>query len=183
MLRGSLPPASLDMAQDALAAARQLEDPELIARALIACGMLAFYSAEVAQRFFDEAIDLVRTTGDRLALCQIRRLQTFVGTTAGDPTGARAAAEEGRDLAAVIGDRSESRFSRLWLSVALMQQGNLTDARRVLGSLADEVDAAEDRAIQDLCLCGSRPGARRPKSGARGASRIGIRAASRLSDG
>jgi hypothetical protein len=56
VLRGSLPPASLDMAQDALAAARQLEDPELIARALIACGMLAFYSAEVAQRFFDEAI-------------------------------------------------------------------------------------------------------------------------------
>lgn len=147
-------PASPETAQDALATARQLDDPELIARALIACGMLAFYSADAGRRFFDEAIDLVRASGDRLALCQIRRLQAFAGTMAGDPTGARAAAEEGHALADAIGEVSESRFCRLWLGIALMMQADLTGAEHVLRSVADEAEAIDDRAIKTFVHVG-----------------------------
>ena len=45
-------PRRLDRAQEALAIARELDDPALIARALIACGMLTIYSAEEAQQIF-----------------------------------------------------------------------------------------------------------------------------------
>ncbi|MGK2865184.1 MAG: helix-turn-helix transcriptional regulator, partial [Mycobacterium sp.] len=145
-------PASLDMARDALATARRLDDPALIARALIACGMLTFYRADVAQGFFDEAIDLVRVSGDRLAMCQIRSSQAFVGTMAGDPTGTRAAAEEGRDLADEVGEVSESRLCRLWLGIALMMQGNLTAAEKVLRSVADDAQADHDLAIKVFIL-------------------------------
>ena len=39
-------PMDLGRAQEALTVARQLDDPALIARALIACGMLSIYGAE-----------------------------------------------------------------------------------------------------------------------------------------
>ena len=53
-------PTELSRAQEALAIARRLDSPALIAQTLIACGMLAFYDAETAQQYFAEAIDLVR---------------------------------------------------------------------------------------------------------------------------
>ena len=41
---------------------RQLDDPAPIIRALNACGMLAFYDAELTQRYFGEAVDMVRAS-------------------------------------------------------------------------------------------------------------------------
>ncbi|MBW0017314.1 MAG: LuxR family transcriptional regulator [Mycobacterium sp.] len=137
-------PTGLDRAREALAVARQLDDPALIARALMACGMLAVYSAEVAQPYFAEAIDMVRAAGDRWALCQILTGTAVMASLAGKPMAVRAAAEEGRDLADALGDRFFSRNCRVWLGLALMQQGDLADARRVLRGLADEAQAAGD---------------------------------------
>jgi DNA-binding CsgD family transcriptional regulator len=137
-------PASLDRAREALAVARRLDDPGLIARALIACGMLAAYSAEVAQPYFAEAIDLARAAGDRGTLSQILLWSASVAGFAGEPIPARAAAEEGRDLAVAIGDRFLSRNCRVWLSMALTAEGDLAGADRVLRGLADEAEAAGD---------------------------------------
>jgi DNA-binding CsgD family transcriptional regulator len=137
-------PASLDRAREALAIARQLDDPALIARALIACGLAAAYSAEVATPYFAEAIDLVRAAGDRWTLCQILNWTASMAYVAGEPMAARAAAEEGRDLADALGDRFFSRSCRLWLGWALMDQGDLADASQVLRSLPDVADAAGD---------------------------------------
>ncbi len=136
--------ASPDRARQALAIARQLDDPALIARALIACGMLAVYSAEVAQPYFTEAIDVVRAAGDRWTLCQILAYQAVIACIAGEPTAARASAEEGRDLADGLGDGFVSRICRVWLCSALARQGELAEAGRVLRSLADEAEAAGD---------------------------------------
>jgi predicted ATPase/class 3 adenylate cyclase/DNA-binding CsgD family transcriptional regulator len=134
----------LTAAQDALAVARQLDDPALLARALITCGMSAVYDAEVAQPYFAESTELVRAAGDRWSLCQILSHQATAAAMAGEPIATRVAAEEGRDLADAIGDPFYSRNCRTWLVVALMMQGNLAEAAEVARSLAAEAADAGD---------------------------------------
>lgn len=137
-------PTDLDRAQKALATARQLDDPALIAEALTACGMLALYSADVAQQYFSEAIDLLRAADDRWRLSRIFGYLAVVGVYAGDPVSARAAAENGRDLADALGDRFLSRSCRLWLGAALWTQGHCAPANCLVRDLIDEADAARD---------------------------------------
>ena len=55
---------SMEQAQQALAIAREVDDPALLARALTACGGIAVYDAEVARPYFAEAIGLARAIGD-----------------------------------------------------------------------------------------------------------------------
>src|SRR5262249_8652927 len=97
---------SLDQAQQALAIAREVDDPALLARALTACGSIAGYSsnAELARACFSEAIELARAVGDRWRLSQILAWQAAANLP-GDLLAVRAAAEEGRDLAEAFGDR------------------------------------------------------------------------------
>ena len=137
-------PTEPSRAQEALAIARRLDDRALIAQALIACGMLAFYDAEAAEQYFTEAIDMVRVAGDQWSLCQIFSHQATVGCFAGEPIAARAAAEAGRDLADALGDQYISRGCRAWLVNALTNQGDLAHAARVGRALADEAETAAD---------------------------------------
>jgi predicted ATPase/class 3 adenylate cyclase/DNA-binding CsgD family transcriptional regulator len=137
-------PTELSRAQQALDIARDLNDSALVAQNLIACGMLCFYSAKMAQQYFAEAIDLVRAAGDRWSLCQIFSHLSTVGLMAGDPIATLAAAEQGRDLADALGDGFFSRTCRSWLVCALTMQGDLVQAGRVAHALADEAEAAED---------------------------------------
>ena len=65
---------SLDQAQQALAIAREVNDPALLARALTACGITAtgvVGDPEVARPYFAEAIGLARALDDRWRLSQI----------------------------------------------------------------------------------------------------------------
>ena len=96
---------SMEQAHQALAIAREVDDPALLARALTACGGIAVYDPEVARPYFAEAIGLARSIGDGWRLSQILSWQAFGAVMAGDPIAVRAAAEEGRDLADAIGDR------------------------------------------------------------------------------
>ena len=97
---------SPDQAQQALAIAREVDDPALLARALTACGYIAaYFDAEAARAYLAEAIGLARALGDRWRLSQILIAQAAAARAAGNPLAARAAAEEGRDLAEAIGDR------------------------------------------------------------------------------
>ncbi len=59
----------LDQAQHALALARDIDDPALLARALTACGFTAAYSsnAELARACFTEATELARAVGRSVA--------------------------------------------------------------------------------------------------------------------
>ena len=59
---------------------------------------------------------LARASGDRWRLSQILGWQAYAAIVAGDPIAARAAGEEGRDLADAIGDRFVSRGCRCWAS-------------------------------------------------------------------
>ena len=81
-------PASLQQAEEALAAARNLDDQGHIVRSLMGCGMLGFFNPEVAGPYLAAATALARATGDRLALCHLLGYQTFVGCVAGEPIAA-----------------------------------------------------------------------------------------------
>ena len=99
----------LDHAEQALALARDLDDPPLLVRALTACGSAAVYDTDVALRYFAEAIDLARGLGDKWRLSQILAQQAQSALVTGDPIALRASAEEGREIAEAIGDRFGSR--------------------------------------------------------------------------
>ena len=136
---------SLDQAQQALAIAREVDDPALLARALTACGFIAgYFDAEAARAYLAEAIGLARALGDRWRLSQILGWQAVAALAAGDPIAARAAAEEGRDLADAIGDRFHSRLCRVCLGVAQVFQGDLAGAVAQFAEVAAEAEAAHD---------------------------------------
>ena len=136
---------SMDQAQQALAIAREVDEPAVLARALTACGVVAgYYDREVARPYFDEAIGLARAIGDRWRLSQILALQAQGAAIAGDPFAVRAAGEEGRDLADAIGDGSNSRACRFWLGLAQATSGDLAGAVTQFGEVAAESEAAHD---------------------------------------
>ena len=145
---------TLDQAQQALAIARELDDPALLARTLTACGFIAgtSYNAEMARACFTEAIGLARTLDDRWRLSQILAWQAVGAHTAGDPLGQHVAAEEGRDLADAIGDRFNSRVCRFSLATAQMMSGDLAGAVTQFGEVAAEAQVAHDEIWSVLSL-------------------------------
>jgi len=147
-------PARLDRAREALAIARELGDPHLIASTLQGCGGSAMYDPHLAEEFYSEAIDLLRELGDWAQISEIRLFQAFVRLLAGMPAEARAAAEDGRDFAAAGNDGWRSRGCRIWLGIALMIQGQLADAATEFASLVAEAEAIQDQYIGTLALVG-----------------------------
>jgi predicted ATPase/class 3 adenylate cyclase/DNA-binding CsgD family transcriptional regulator len=133
-----------DEVKQALTIARQVGDPALLVRALIACGSIVSYDVEAARPYFAEAMEIARALGDPLTLCTILAWQAFAAHTAGDPVATQAAAEEGRDLADAIGDRFHSRQCRWCLGLADMMKGDLINAIARFRAMADEADAAHD---------------------------------------
>jgi predicted ATPase/DNA-binding CsgD family transcriptional regulator len=145
-------PASLQRADEALAAARQLDDCALVVHILMTCAMLASYDTELAAPYFAEAVDLARSAGDSSALYYVRGYLCFACVVAGDPIGSQAAGEEGRDLADAFGDRFMSRYSRVFLAAALTMQGKLAECLLVCRTLIEEARVAEDRPMETFGL-------------------------------
>ncbi len=137
-------PASPDRAREALALARERDDPALLIRGLVACGGVGIYSAELAQPYFAEAMELARAAGDQWILCELLTYQAMMAYYAGEPVALAASAAEGRDLADALGDRLYSRFCREWLGSALAFKAELADAVEIFASLAEESEAAGD---------------------------------------
>lgn len=135
----------LDDAQKALAIARDIEDPALLARALTACGGVAAYNADLARPWLAEAVGLARAVGDKWRLAEVLAWQAYVGFAGeGDPGATRAAGEEARSLADEIGDAFLSRSCRWALAAANLWQGNLEAAVGLSREVIGESDAAHD---------------------------------------
>jgi DNA-binding CsgD family transcriptional regulator len=135
---------SMEQAQRALALAREVDDPALLARALTACGLTAVYNGELAGPYFAEAIDLAQELGDRWRLSQILAWQALGAILAGEPMVAHSAGQEGRDLAEAIGDRFMSRRCRWCLGNVQMWRGDLAAAVLQFAELVAEAEAAHD---------------------------------------
>ena len=141
---------SLEQAQQALAIAREVDDPALLARALTACGLIAAVLTrfELARPYFAEAVGLARALDDRWRLSQILAYQATAAINAGDPIATRAPAQEGRDLAEAIGDRFVSRQCRWCLGLAQVFQADLAGAAAQFGELVAEAQVAHDGIIE-----------------------------------
>jgi predicted ATPase/class 3 adenylate cyclase/DNA-binding CsgD family transcriptional regulator len=130
--------------EKSLAIARELDDPALLASALTARALTVSYDANAAQPYFADAIALARTLGDSWRLCQNLGWQAYAGVMAGDPIAARAAAEEGRDLAQAIGDRFELRQCRWMVGVCDILEAELVSAAAKLREVSAEAEADHD---------------------------------------
>jgi predicted ATPase/class 3 adenylate cyclase/DNA-binding CsgD family transcriptional regulator len=135
-----------DQADQAVAIARDVDDPALLARTLTARGFIANagYDVELARACMAEAIGLARAVNDQWRLSQILAEQARGAHIAGDWLGVREAGEEGRDLADAIGDRFNSRLCRFYLAVAQHFSGDLAGAAALQGEVAAEAEAAHD---------------------------------------
>jgi predicted ATPase/class 3 adenylate cyclase/DNA-binding CsgD family transcriptional regulator len=134
--------AAFSGVDEALEVARELDDPELLARALYACGAAGDYASDAATALLDEATALARQTGQRWLLGEI--LSWRATPPSGNPPVARAASQEGLAVAVEIGDRFRARIFRTWLAYAQMLQGELGEAVTLFRSVVDEATAAHD---------------------------------------
>ena len=107
----------------------------------------------MALPYFAEAIGLARSIDDNWQLSQTLHLQGYGLALAGEPIAARAAAEEGRDLADAIGDRFVSRACRWDLGVAQLMIGDLVGAVAQLREVIAEADATHDTIWGCAALC------------------------------
>jgi DNA-binding CsgD family transcriptional regulator len=101
---------------------------------------MAFYECvmnEAFRRLVDGDVDVSVDTG-----------------LAGDPIAARAAGEEGRDLAEAIGNRFDSRQCRWCLGSAEASQGDLAGAVAQFGEVVAEATAAHDEIWRAASLAG-----------------------------
>jgi predicted ATPase/class 3 adenylate cyclase/DNA-binding CsgD family transcriptional regulator len=173
---------SVEQAQQALALAREVGDPALLARALAACGLTAAWNAEPAGPYFAEAIGLARELGDRWRLSQILAWQALGAILAGEPMVAHTAGQQGRDLAEAIGDRFVSRRCRWCLGNVQMWRGDLAGAVAQFGELAAEAEAAHDvfNKAQSLAFQGAVLAYQGDTDAARAAADAAVEAAAEL---
>ncbi|ORV94835.1 transcriptional regulator [Mycobacterium interjectum] len=135
---------NLEQAQQAVAIAREIDDPALLARALTACGAIASYSAAAARPYLAEAIGIARSLDDQWRLTQILTWQANGAFYAGDPIAAEEASQEGCVLADAIGDRFHARSCRWTLGLAQMMKGDLAKAVDQFEAVTADADAAHD---------------------------------------
>jgi predicted ATPase/class 3 adenylate cyclase/DNA-binding CsgD family transcriptional regulator len=144
---------SLDEARQALAIAREVGDAALLVRALTACGLVAvYYDAEASTQYYAEVLVLARALGDPWRLSQILARQASGAITTGDPLAARAAGEEGRDLADAIGDGFNSRLCRWYLGTAAMMRGDLAGAVTQFHTVVAGAKGAHDGYVETFGL-------------------------------
>src|SRR5271166_3983092 len=132
-------------AMEAVAIARELDDPALLVRALAGCGGVAAFDAEAAPSYFAEALGLARALGDNWSLSQILAFRAYAAITGeGDGVAARAAGEEGRGVADAIGDGYSSRMCRWCVALVQWWEADFTGAIAQFRELVAESEAAHD---------------------------------------
>jgi predicted ATPase/class 3 adenylate cyclase/DNA-binding CsgD family transcriptional regulator len=146
-------PVGIEEAQQALSIARELNDPGLLARALMAVGTLtAFADPAGADPYFKEAADISREIGDRWRLSQILLRQAVAAIYTGDIIAGDTAAGEAFQLADAIGDRFNSRQCRWVIGWAQTYRGDLTGAVTRLRGVTDDATAANDGLMRVIGL-------------------------------
>jgi DNA-binding CsgD family transcriptional regulator len=133
-----------ELAEQALAIARRLDDRTLLIHALWACAGTTMSRPKVAGPFFAEAIDLARESSRRAMLSQLLGWRAQAACLAGDLITARLAAEEGRDLAQAVGNRFGVRLCRTWLGYAQTLEGDVVAATAAFDELVSEAEAEQD---------------------------------------
>lgn len=134
----------VDHAEQAVAIARKLDDPGLLAWTLAACGFTCSYSPERALTYFEQAIALSPAMDDDWRLSQLCGVQAYSAFVAGDLHTLRRAAEQGAALGDAVGDWSVARLSRLCLGLAHLHRAELAEAVELARQVATESESARD---------------------------------------
>ena len=134
----------LDDAQRTLAAARELGDSALVARALTACACRAADNRDLSLAYFAEAAGIARDIGDSWWLGQTLALEAMYALLFGEPVAGQVAAEEALRIADRIGNTFVSRQCRYILGWAQILRGELTNALIQLREVDEECLAARD---------------------------------------
>ncbi len=112
------------------------------------CGTTAF-DAEQAATYFAEAIELARALGDKWRLSRLLGFQAYAAAVTGDAKAARAAGEEGRDLADAIGDQFSSFQCRVWgIAAGRAGLGDLPGADAEFREMLADTNAAGDSLVR-----------------------------------
>jgi predicted ATPase/class 3 adenylate cyclase/DNA-binding CsgD family transcriptional regulator len=133
-----------EQTQVALAIARDIGDPELLARTLTACGAVVAHDYTAAEPYFTEATALARALGDSWRLGQILGRQTFGAFVSGDLTATETIAAEGVALADGVGDAFSSGQCRWGLIGAHLHRGEVVLASEIAQEMIARASAAED---------------------------------------
>jgi len=142
-------PQTLVRHAEALAIARQLDDPALLVRALTACCGTTAFDAEQAATYFAEAIELARALGDKWRLSRLLGFQAYAAAVTGDAKAALAAGEEGRELADAIGDQFSSFQCRVWgIAAGRAGLGDLPGADAEYREMLADANAAGDSLVR-----------------------------------
>jgi DNA-binding CsgD family transcriptional regulator/tetratricopeptide (TPR) repeat protein len=166
-----------------LSMARELGDPPVVARALLASGMCSDHDPTLARQYFSEAAKIARDLGDPPMLSQIlaqQAVSTCIGE--GSVAHARVAAAEGLAIADGIGDGFVARQARFALGWVQWFSGDLSGAAVQFSALVDEAGSARDAmfsmySLEMLAYTLSYTG---DGSGARAAAEEALRHASEL---
>lgn len=137
-------PVSLDDPEAILAAARDLGDPALVARALTARACFADADRDLGGACFAEAAAIARDIGDSWWLGQTLVLEATFALLFGEPATAESAAAEGLRIADGIGDGFVSRQCRYVLAWSQVLRGDLAGAVPRLRVLGEDYAAARD---------------------------------------
>ncbi len=132
----------LDEAKGTLAAARELGDAGLVARALTACACRAADDRELSVAYFTEAATLARESGDSWWLGQTLALEATYALLFGEPVAVPAAAEEALRIADGIGDKFVYHQCRYILGWAQTLRGELGEALAQLREVDEKCTAA-----------------------------------------
>jgi predicted ATPase/class 3 adenylate cyclase/DNA-binding CsgD family transcriptional regulator len=141
-------PDAWEHAEQAVALARDLDDPAVLVRALASASTVAVYDAETAPPLLTETIDLARALGDDWRLSQTLAWRALEAIATGHPIQVRTHAEEGLRLAEMIGDGLIARQCRTWLGVAHWYRGDLAAAAAEFRAVVAEGQTAHDGIAQ-----------------------------------
>jgi len=139
----------------ALAVARDVNDPALLCRVLTACACITAHDAGVARPYFAEAAYLARELGDSWRLCQILGRQAYGAMIEGNVETAQSLAQEGHDLATALGDDFNARQCLMYLAWANMGRGEVVTAVAQYRDMVQQATVAHDvmsRVAGLICL-------------------------------
>ena len=143
---------SLDESDRALALAREVGDPALLIRGLIAQGVSTYYDEELAAPCFVEAAELAQGLDDPWIWSQIYVEQARSAVGAGDPVAVEDAAVKGLKVSTAIGNHATTRVCHWAQGWARAWRGELHGALIKLDTAVEEAAAAHDTMLQLYAL-------------------------------
>ena len=143
---------SVDDADRALALAREVGDPALLIRGLIARGVSTYFDEELAGPCFAEATELAQGLDDPWIWSQIYVEQARSAIGAGDPVAVEVAATNGLEVSIPIGNHVTTRVCHWAQGWARAYQGDFHGALAKLDTAVKEAAAANDTMLHLYAL-------------------------------